>query len=381
MENVPAEEFLREGEQNFNSDDNPAFSPDRLRNVDNWVEMREKVGEWVSEFQSACDAYLKECGIEFEINGQEGWTNESLEGLPIEVPIVCMRDTYRTTQLSKAIVDSAHEIGGVYEIQKPLITDMGTGTGILAYIADKIFREAGMEPDIVAVEIVPETAELARNLLDRVGANHIPVILGDARKPSEIEAINRGIDVVISENLSAGLVEEHQAEIVLAIHEHNRAHSKELLQTFFVPMGVNLEIATANVEPPIEKVTTSLYLEDSVPTRLSDMVLAGTINFRDLNSEIIQVTPDGKNLVIDLDKGLEITETGIVNAIAIRMTTRCGYDEDTFINPNQSYSLGNDRYAPIEGAFDVEEGDKVIVRMNYLAGISPDRIERSVTKE
>lgn len=118
----------------------------------------------------------------------------------------CLVDTHRTAQLIQGIVRTIRR--QVTEHKGPVTAiDAGTGTGILAMAA----VVAGCEK-VYALEINPSSAQAARDFIYDNGLHtKIEVIKCDATK---VDLHNLQANLLLSENLSNGLMDEPQYLII-----------------------------------------------------------------------------------------------------------------------------------------------------------------------
>jgi len=108
----------------------------------------------------------------------------------------CLIDKDRTNALA----------GALKNLVKPgsTVVDAGTGTGILAMIAASLGAAR-----VYAVEIDPRNSKVLEETFRLNGFSNIFVIQGDARAID----LPENVDVIISEMIATGLVEELQADV------------------------------------------------------------------------------------------------------------------------------------------------------------------------
>jgi len=118
----------------------------------------------------------------------------------------CLVDSHRTRQLVHGILETAAQKKS--EDQGPLIAiDAGTGTGVLAMA----LIAAGCDY-VYALEINPQTAAATKQVVEQLGLeDRIAVIEGDA---TQIQLTESQVQVIVSENLSNGLFDEPQFDII-----------------------------------------------------------------------------------------------------------------------------------------------------------------------
>ena len=140
----------------------------------------------------------------------------------------CLVDEERTKVFHKAIKNVVNKTSTVLE--------MGTGSGIMVLSAVK----SGAKK-VIAVEIDPHIASIAQNnfkinnYLDKIS-----VYIEDATK---FNLSNTKFDVVISEMLATGMIDEHQVEAI------NNLHNKKMVDdsTIFIPQRQDTFVTFVNV--------------------------------------------------------------------------------------------------------------------------------------
>ena len=117
----------------------------------------------------------------------------------------CLVDEERTRAFQKAIKEKLKK-GDV-------ALDLGTGSGIMALSAEK----AGAKK-VYAVEYDPFVASIAKAIFkeNNININKIALLVKDAR--SLTLSANTKFDVVISEMLTTGMVDEHQVTAITNLH-------------------------------------------------------------------------------------------------------------------------------------------------------------------
>ncbi len=132
--------------------------------------------------------------------------------------IRCLVDIYRTGQLVEGIFQT---IEGLRLSGKENITaiDAGTGTGILAM--SLVAAGCGQ---VYALEINPGTAEVTQEFVNGMGlSNNIQVVNCDATK---VELSGLKADILVSENLAAGLFDEAQFHIIRHLSQYLTPEAK-----------------------------------------------------------------------------------------------------------------------------------------------------------
>jgi len=137
----------------------------------------------------------------------------------IDLVYRCLADKKRTESFRKAIE----------KIVKPddIVVDLGTGTGILALFAAR----AGAKK-VYAIEISNTVAKSAYEIIKRNGYEDIiEVIVGDASKVK----IPKKVNVVISEMLTTGLIDEDQIIVLNSLWDRDIVDNN----TIFLPKRID----------------------------------------------------------------------------------------------------------------------------------------------
>ncbi len=145
--------------------------------------------------------------------GQASADGKSL-GMGAKDALRCLVDIHRTYQLYRGISETVKtlQVSGKTEITG---IDAGTGTGILAII----MLSQGVNR-VNAIEINTETLGVTRKFIDGLGlSNRINLIEGSAITIDTPELRNTKADILVSENLSGGLLDEPQYDIIHHLSE------------------------------------------------------------------------------------------------------------------------------------------------------------------
>lgn len=143
----------------------------------------------------------------------------------------CLVDSKRTT----AFVDAINKV----VTKESVVIDLGTGSGIMAIAAAK----AGAK-QVYCVEYDPFIASIAKKNIEVNGLkNKIKMIVNDAKKIS----LKEKFDIVISEMLTTGIVDEHQVQAINNLHRHKNIHKSTIFipgvqETYITPVDTSFEV-------------------------------------------------------------------------------------------------------------------------------------------
>lgn len=140
--------------------------------------------------------------------GQASRDGKSI-GMSVKDALKCLVDTHRTFQIYQGISETIKSLrsSGRDEL---IGIDAGTGTGILAIAMISL----GVNK-VYAIEINPESHAVTDKFLSVLGLNkQIRLLKGDATLIEIPELRERHADILVSENLSGGLFNEPQYDII-----------------------------------------------------------------------------------------------------------------------------------------------------------------------
>lgn len=197
-------------------------------------------------------------------------------GLDTGDAVRCLVDVHRTKQLfhgsAEVVAALKSEVGGDLTA-----IDAGVGTGILAISLVGL----GVKK-VTGIEIVPKTLETTREFIDELGlSDEIGLVLADATAVDTESLVGKKADVLISENLSAGLLNEPQYQIIRHLSPALARHAR------VIPSGAELLVSVGSADwekaPKAKdggrrKSISSRRLADLVV--LSDRVLVAKIDSR-----------------------------------------------------------------------------------------------------
>ena len=258
----------------------------------------------------------------------------------IDLVGACLLDNERTHAFQKVIQKTVRHGYNVLEL--------GTGSGIMALFAAK----AGAQK-VIAVEFDPYIAEIAYcNIKNNGLENIVDVIVKDATSvmlPKDLK-----FDVVISEMITAGLIDEYQAQGLNNIHKQKVTHKN----TVFIPFRQKSFITACDVD---------FNLYDNLNLK---MVLH-LWNYFDVNKKELS----NKILLNDFDFSKPIKEifneeiefpiqcNGTINSLFL---SSMSFLDNEYVLENTK-SLNPPVIIPIENK-KVTAGDIVNVKIQYLLG-------------
>jgi predicted RNA methylase len=254
----------------------------------------------------------------------------------------CLVDIKRTVAFQKAI----------NRIVKPgdNVVELGTGSGVMALTAAK----AGATK-VFAVEFDPFVAEIASNAINLNNLNEkIELILQDARKfdlPS-----NTKLDVVISEMLTTGMVDEPQIQSINNLHAKNLVDSS----TKFIPSKQETQISLVNTNFKIFGFSIPMVLhlwnwhkwKVLKMEKLTDAQLLNSISFNVINKENFE-----KVLTFKIKKG------GVINSV--HLTSKTFLANNIYIHDTEA--LNAPMLIPIQERV-VKNKEEIKIKVSYIFG-------------
>lgn len=273
--------------------------------------------------------------------GQASRDGKSI-GMSAKDALRCLVDTHRTFQIYRGLEETIKELK---DSGKDHIVgiDAGTGTGILAIImvalgADKVY----------AIEVNQETFGITKKFIDQLGlTDKIKLVEGDATLINVPELIEKPADMLVSENLSGGLFDEAQYDII--------NHLSEFLSTDaeIIPGGAELYVSLASVDwegAPPEK-------NNLAARRLKRCdVVSPKVKYAQVDSKVGMSVP-----IIESHVTIPTEFEGAINALLISTRFRINslgdevyLESDTadFLGKTSAFKLGGDVYAQ-DGFVDV----------------------------
>lgn len=261
---------------------------------------------------------------------------------PIDFVGQCLVDGERIFSFRKAINKVVK--------QNDTVLDLGTGSGIMALLAaragaKKIFA---IEFDFFVAEIA-ERAIKANNLKEKIN-----LLINDARSYNFPQKIK--FDVVISEMLTTGMVDESQVQVI------NNLHEKKLIDdsTIFLPSrhDTYISLVNANFKMFGLKIPMILHLwkwhkwSNFKISKIADKLILNSIYFNKKNNEKFKTTIF-----------FEAKKTGIINSLYL--TSRTFLTDKIFLDDTEA--LNAPMLVPIPEKF-VKKGQKIKLKISYIFG-------------
>lgn len=349
-----------------NSEDNQVVGPsemhfglsglDRIRKASNKAEFSDVL------FDIARD-YAPYIGLDFDKDvlpnlGNKAWwdadygvseVNGRAIGMSSRDAFRCLVDTERTFQLAQGIRETVsylkqQKAGSLTAI------DAGTGTGVLSILLAAYGVDA-----ITAIEFKDETFGYTQDFLKKLGLDKkINIMRGDATQIDLAQEGVHDIDMLVSENLSGGLMEEPQYDIISHLSQYLAKDAK------IVPYGAELSVSVAHadwegIDP--EEVTIALR-------RLRRCEeLSESIPYAQVESHVGMEVPIIEGNVVLSPNGNEPINTLIVS-------TKFQINEvgqPFYLDGGDSEFLGKRRAFRIEG--EVTNSDALPVNLKYRTGV------------
>ena len=254
----------------------------------------------------------------------------------------CLVDKERTIAFQEAINSVVKK--------KDTVLDLGTGSGVMALSAAK--AGAGR---VYAVEFDTFVAKIAQKL---VALNNfkgvISVLINDARNIYFPEKLK--FNVVVSELLTTGMVDESQVQAI------NNLHDKKVIDssTIFLPSRQDTYISLTNATYTMFGLKIPMILHLWKWHDWSDLKIKSITNQLLLNSIYFNKKNNTKfNIVLTFT----VKKTGIVNSLYL--TSRTFLTDETFIDDTEA--LNAPMLLPIPENF-LKMGQKVKLKISYVFG-------------
>jgi predicted RNA methylase len=268
-------------------------------------------------------------------------------GLETVDAVHCILDRNRTFAFLEAIEKSV----------KPgeVVVEAGLGTGILAIMA------AALGAEVYGIEINKDTLDLARQLSRMFIKNG----LFDQKNLLLIEADAstwnppKQIDLIISENIYAGMFYEMQIPIV------NHLIPFQSTSGQMIPDGMSSYVILAQAEKPLlighGKSFSPSQAEGRIykSLELSEPYLYDNINFNQKN---------GLDCIIDI--AIPIIRSGLVNSLLIYSPVKVA--KGIILKREDMIFMGEDIFIVIDPPLHVEPQSIVRLRMEYKRGSKPE---------
>lgn len=332
---------------------NPEFSPE-FRNIVSSNTQKDAI-------MSLADGYVSMLGQDpkqlfANINDPNFWESQYLDptgeawGMSTMDAIRCLVDMPRTIPLINAINETVNHLK---EQGKTNITaiDAGTGTGVLS-----IALATSGCAQVKSLEINHDSAEATREFVDKLGlSDTIEVIECDATK---IDLGDLKADILVSENLSNGLFDEPQYQIIHHLSQF-LSPSAEILPAkseLFVALantnwqGLDGNRRTAWKLPYYHKLTES--------KQYADVVSEQGVLIADVRGQAEFVLPEGSEMA----NGLMVSSRFLLNKSGIPQ----------YLEPDTASFLGRSTVFKLQDG--VMSGERVVVDLQYTTGMSKDYV-------
>lgn len=254
----------------------------------------------------------------------------------------CLVDNERTVAFQKAIKRIIKK--------DDTVLDLGTGSGVMALLAAK----AGAKK-VIAVEIdslvaqTPQNAICLNNLEDKMS-----LLIGDAQKCIFPE--NTKFNVVISEMLTTGMVDESQVRAINNLHDKRNVDGS----TIFLPYRHDtfISLSSANFVFFGIKIPMILHLwkwhnwKKLRIKQMTDNLLLNSIYFNKRNDEKFEATLT-----------FEVKKTGTINSLCL--TSRTFLTNKIFLDDTEA--LNAPMLIPIAKKT-VKKGQQIKLKINYIFG-------------
>ncbi len=267
-------------------------------------------------------------------------------GMAIMDAFRCLVDSIRTTTLIRGIFHTLDSLKNNIR-GKLTAVDAGAGTGILSMG----LVAAGCDR-VIALEINPETYETTRRLLEELKLNKkIDLIKCDATRVDLGDLLPGGADILVSENLSIGLFDEPQYQIIGHLSKYLRPDAKIIpfRGTNFVNLGLS------SWQDSQEFVVAANRLFDLM--RISkNLQYARVESYRGMDVPFIESTV-----------ALEVEDNTPVNTLLISSRFHITDQEDSPVIIDKTIFLGGS-YAIRLPTPVVSRNNRVLVSLKYPAG-------------
>ena len=234
--------------------------------------------------------------------------------------------------------------------EKLIGIDAGTGTGILSIL----MVSCGVEK-VHAIEVNAETFGVTRKFLQKVGlAEKIQIVNGDATIINLPELKDNKADILVSENLSGGLLDEPQYDIIHHLSEFLTPEAQ------IIPNQAELYASVAYVNwEGLEPGKNSMAERRLKP----HYVLSERVKYAEVESVVKMPIP-----VIRAQVKVPVETTGPINALLISTRFRInGLGQPIYLEQDAAQFLGKTSAFKLEEAVYAEKGE-IKVSLNYETG-------------
>lgn len=271
-------------------------------------------------------------------------------GMSVKDAFRCLVDTHRTIQIAQGIKETVDHLR--QQTIRPLTAiDAGTGTGILS-----ILLAAYGVNQVTAIEFNHDTFEYTQDFLKRAGlGQQITIIEGDA---TQIDLAARGIkpaDVLVSENLSSGLMDEPQYDIIAHLSQYLAADAK------IIPYNADLSIAVARAD--WASVSPDKQITIQARRLKGSRQLSERLPYAHVQSHVGMDVP-----IIRGEVTLPLREAGPVNTVIISSDFQINeVGEPVHLRSGTAQFLGKHRAFRVFG--EVDDSSNVSVDLKYRVGV------------
>ncbi|EKD86646.1 MAG: hypothetical protein ACD_37C00206G0006 [uncultured bacterium] len=269
-------------------------------------------------------------------------------GMSMKDAFRCLVDVPRTYQLAQGI---AQEVTHLRSRKRTVIgIDAGTGTGILAML----MVASGIDK-VYAIEINDQTHDATQDFLTRLGLSERIVLLkGDATQIVIDQLGEDRADILVSENLSSGLMDEPQYAIIN--HLSSYLSPDAAIVPFQGQLSVSLSSADWEGVTPGKQEIAERRLRRS--ERVADPVQYAVVESR-----------PGMNVPIIRNRVAVPTDyKGLINTLLIHTRFQVNKSGTQFhLEPDSADFLGKTNAFKLETGVYAEDGH-VVVDIEYEAG-------------
>lgn len=257
---------------------------------------------------------------------------------------------------SLAFKDAIYKIISTNDI----VADIGTGSGILALFA----AEAGAKK-VYAVEFSPYLGNIARKIFIKNGFEDVIICIN--KNAFDVE-FKENIDVVISEIITTGLIDELQAPILNNLFD--RGIINEGIKIIPSGIDVTIELVNSNYD---------FYGFQIYFPKYQFFDWDDNINYILSNKEKIISVDFSRKFNMNINKKLKfiVMRDGIINGLQMKSSTK--------FKGSQNLEQGCFSYCqpiifPINDII-VKRGDTIEVKIRYEMGMGFDHLEYKVKNE
>lgn len=345
---------------------------DRFRNINLDVIPGSSEDEFRGVLYDFAGKYCELLGVNFvndvlpHLNDKDWWEADYGQasrdgksiGMSAKDALRCLVDTHRTFQIYKGLEETIKELkdSGKNEI---IGIDAGTGTGILAITMVSL----GVDK-VYAIEINKETFGVTQKFLKELKlTNKVKLIQGDATLMDIPLLKGRKADILVSENLSGGLLDEPQYDIINHLSEFLSSDAEIL------PGGAELYVSLASVDwegTPSEK-------NNLAARRLRRCdVVSPKIKYSQVDSKVGMFVP-----IIESQVAIPTEFTGAINALLISTRFRINnLGKEVYLEPDTADFLGKTSAFKLNGDVYAQDG-LVNVSLKYEAGRERENLKVS----